>query len=72
MPPWNEALLDACAAHPNMRVYDWASEVQDDWYDDDGIHQNPVGYVHRAERIADALANAFPAGVVTEGCVVSS
>ena len=72
MPPWNEALLEACDAHSNMRVYDWASEVQDDWFDDDGIHQNPVGYVHRAERIADALANAYPAGVVTEGCVVSS
>ncbi len=72
MPPWNGALLDACGSYPNMRVYDWAAEVQDDWYDDDGIHQNPVGYVHRAQRIADALANAFPAGVVTEDCVVGS
>ncbi len=69
MPPWNEALMAACPAYPNMRVYDWASDVQDDWFDDDGIHQNPAGYVVRAEKIADALAAAYPAGVVTEECL---
>lgn len=69
MPPWNEALMDACPAYPNMRVYDWASVVQDEWYDDDGIHQNPPGYVERAEKIADALAAAYPAGVVTD-CLI--
>lgn len=71
MPPWNDALLAACPAYPNMRVYDWASEVQDDWYDTDGIHQNPVGYVARAEKIADALAAAYPTGVVTDECVIA-
>lgn len=70
MPPWNEALVAACSEHSNMRVYDWASEVRDEWYDDDGIHQNPVGYVARAARIADALAAAYPAGVVTEECLI--
>ncbi|MDE0804089.1 MAG: acyltransferase family protein [Acidimicrobiales bacterium] len=69
MPPWNDALMEACPEYPNMRVYDWASVVQDQWYDDDGIHQNPPGYVERAERIADELASAYPAGVVTD-CLV--
>lgn len=69
MPPWNDALMEACPEYPNMRVYDWASVVQDEWYDVDGIHQNPPGYVERAERIADALAAAYPAGVVTD-CLV--
>ncbi len=63
MPPWNEAVLEACARHPNMRVYDWASDVQDDWFSTDGIHNNTEGYVARAENIADALAKAFPNSV---------
>ncbi|WP_436795813.1 acyltransferase family protein [Actinospongicola halichondriae] len=70
MPPWNDALMAACPKYPNMRVYDWASGVQDDWFDTDGIHQNPVGYVARAERIADALGAAYPAGVVTDECLI--
>ncbi len=70
MPPWNDALMATCPEYPNMRVYDWASEVEDGWFDTDGIHQNPVGYEARAEKIADALATAFPAGVVTGDCLV--
>jgi hypothetical protein len=60
MPPWNEALLDACERYDNLRVYDWASDVRDEWFDLDGVHQNGPGYVERARRIADALAAAFP------------
>jgi lysophospholipase L1-like esterase len=60
MAGWNEALTKACARHPNMRVYDWATEVQDDWFLRDGIHFNTTGYKERAARIAKALALAFP------------
>jgi peptidoglycan/LPS O-acetylase OafA/YrhL len=60
MASWNEALKSACARHPNMRVYDWASEVKDEWFTSDGIHYNTPGYKERAARIAKALARAFP------------
>ena len=59
---WNEAVVDACSRWPSMRVYDWRSEAQDDWYDSDGIHFDAAGDVERAARIARALAIAFPAG----------
>ena len=65
MPVWNEALLRACERHHNLRVYDWASDVQDDWFDLDGVHQNERGYVQRARLIADALATAFPGSAAT-------
>jgi len=58
---WNDAVTDACGRWPNMRVYDWRSEAQEDWYDADGIHFNAAGDVERAARIATALAVAFPA-----------
>ena len=58
---WNKALLETCADFPNMRIYDWASDVKKTWYISDGIHQNSEGYKYRAQFIADALAQAFPA-----------
>jgi len=39
MQSWNRVLLQACERHANMRVCDWASEVRDDWYLPDQIHQ---------------------------------
>jgi peptidoglycan/LPS O-acetylase OafA/YrhL len=57
---WDEALLQACASYPNMRVYDWASAVNDSWFISDGIHYNSAGYAARAYLIARALADAFP------------
>ena len=60
MAGWNEALTKACARHSNMRVYDWATEVQDGWFLQDGIHNNTAGCKERAARIAKALALAFP------------
>jgi peptidoglycan/LPS O-acetylase OafA/YrhL len=57
---WNEALLQACPSYPNMRVYDWASAVQDSWFISDGIHYTSAGYEARAYLIAQALAAAFP------------
>jgi len=54
-----------------MRVYDWASEVQDGWYTTDGIHFNSPGYRERAARLAKALARAFPKdGPSPAECVV--
>jgi peptidoglycan/LPS O-acetylase OafA/YrhL len=71
MAAWNQALLAACARHPNMRVYDWANEVQDSWFLQDGIHFNGPGYKERAQRIALALARAFPRDAAPSStCVV--
>jgi lysophospholipase L1-like esterase len=74
MQDWNDALLEACTRYPNMRVYDWASAVRDEWFIPDGIHYYSPGYAARAHLIADALAKAFPAsGAPTPGaCVVST
>ncbi|HVQ58385.1 MAG TPA: acyltransferase family protein [Solirubrobacterales bacterium] len=75
MEAWDEELVAACAAYPNMRVYDWASDVKDAWFIDDGIHFTSPGYAARAQLIAQALAHAFPAKGETERgvkhCVVS-
>jgi peptidoglycan/LPS O-acetylase OafA/YrhL len=75
MEKWNEELVLACAAYPNMRVYDWASDVKDAWFIEDGIHFTSPGYAARSQLIAQALAHAFPAKGETEGgsksCVVS-
>jgi peptidoglycan/LPS O-acetylase OafA/YrhL len=62
MREWDEALLEACPRYPNMRVYDWAADVKDAWFIDDGIHFTTPGYRSRARLIADALAEAFPSG----------
>jgi peptidoglycan/LPS O-acetylase OafA/YrhL len=59
---WDEALLQTCPKYPNMRVYDWASDVKDAWFIEDGIHFTTPGYRARARLIADALAAAFPSG----------
>ena len=61
MEPWDQALLDACAEYPNMRIYDWASDVKDNWFIDDGLHYTTPGYAARARLIASALLEAFPA-----------
>lgn len=75
MEKWDEELVAACAAYPNMRVYNWASDVKDDWFIEDGIHFTSPGYAARAQLIAQALAHAFPVKGETEGgsknCMVS-
>ena len=63
MESWDAALLSACNRYPNMRVYDWASDVRDQWFIDDGIHFTSQGYAQRGKLIADALLTAFPADV---------
>jgi peptidoglycan/LPS O-acetylase OafA/YrhL len=69
---WNAALTQACARYPNMRVFDWASVAQDNWFIADGIHYTSAGYAARAQLIATALAQAFPASGHSPGtsCVV--
>src|SRR5215213_8932661 len=69
---WNRTLLQACARYPNMRVFDWASVANDNWFISDGTHYTTAGYAQRARLTADSLVHAFPAsgrqGV--PGCVV--
>ncbi len=60
MKSWNEALLAACDRYPNMRIYNWAADVKDQWYIPDGIHFTSEGYAARGRMIADALLEAFP------------
>jgi hypothetical protein len=60
MEDWNEALLEACDGYPQMRIYDWASDVRDPWFIPDGIHFTSEGYAARGRLIADALLEAFP------------
>jgi hypothetical protein len=75
MRKWDETLHAACATYPNMRIYNWAADVKDDWFIEDGIHFTSPGYAARAQLIAQALAHAFPEGGETEGgvdhCLVS-
>jgi peptidoglycan/LPS O-acetylase OafA/YrhL len=60
MEEWDEALLEGCDRYPHMRIYDWASDVQDPWFIPDGIHFTSEGYAERGRLIADALLAAFP------------
>ena len=69
MAEWDKTLLSACRKYPNMRVYNWAADVQDAWFIEDGIHFTSPGYAARAALIAHALAHAFPANGESEGGV---
>jgi hypothetical protein len=75
MEGWDEELVKACATYPNMRIYNWAADVKNAWFIEDGIHFTSPGYDARAQLIAQALAHAFPEKGTTEGgvkhCVVS-
>jgi lysophospholipase L1-like esterase len=71
---WNQALLDACAKYPNMRIFDWASVVQNAWFQSDQIHFTSVGYAERAQLLANSLVHAFPGPAGTPAapsCVVT-
>jgi hypothetical protein len=67
---WNNELVAACAAYPNMRIFNWAATVQPGWHLPDGIHYTSAGYAIRAHAIATALAMAFPANGRRSACVV--
>ena len=63
MQNWDNALQQVCSRYPhNMRIFDWADAVQNRWFIPDGIHYFSDGYAARAHLIADALAEAYPAG----------
>jgi lysophospholipase L1-like esterase len=77
MERWDEALLAACAGHPDMRVFNWAAIAKPSWYIRDGIHYSSQGSAPMAAAIADALAASFPAGKPTArrpgtSCVVNA
>ncbi len=75
MRKWDQELVAACEVFPSMRIYNWAADVKDSWFIEDGIHFTSPGYAARAQLIAQGLAHAFPAKGKTEGgskhCVVS-
>lgn len=76
MSNWDEALERACQRYPNMRIYDWAGDVKDEWFIEDGIHFTTEGYTARSRWIADALLESFPEGgevdaASPEECIVN-
>jgi hypothetical protein len=71
MRTWDNDLLAACATYPNMRIFNWAAMDQPAWHISDGIHYTSTGYAIRAAAIAHALAQAFPRGGHSRGCVVN-
>jgi peptidoglycan/LPS O-acetylase OafA/YrhL len=74
MKEWDKTLVAECAKYPNMRIYNWAKDVKDEWFIEDGIHFTSPGYAARSELIAHALAHAFPAKGESEGgshCLIS-
>ena len=62
MEEWDEELLAACDAYPNMRIYDWASDVKDDWFIEDGIHFTSPGYAARAQADRQCPCPRLPRG----------
>ncbi|CAN5203044.1 hypothetical protein BH24ACT17_BH24ACT17_08490 [soil metagenome] len=70
MQDWNRTVVDACAKYSTLRVFNWASLVEDSWYILDGTHYTSEGYRHRARLSADGLAHAFPASGESSDCVV--
>jgi lysophospholipase L1-like esterase len=71
MASWNSTLMQACASHPNMRVFNWAALSQPSWFINDGIHYTSAGYAKRALYIADGLAMAFPQTGKSAHCLIS-
>lgn len=59
---FNDALRETTEDYPNLRLYDWPSEVDYNWFGvDDYAHYGSEGNTQRAHRFAAALAKAFPA-----------
>ncbi|MFT4087726.1 MAG: acyltransferase family protein [Gordonia sp. (in: high G+C Gram-positive bacteria)] len=72
MQRFNRALLRACKRYPNLRIYDWASDVDQDWFAD-GVHYTEAGYIQRARDFATALATVYPKDdAVPQGCLLKS
>jgi hypothetical protein len=54
---FDRVLRDAGDAHPNLRLVEWASLVEDDpsLLTSDRVHGTPDGYARRAEETARAV-----------------
>ncbi len=61
MRAWNTELRRTLGRYSNAKIYRWSDDVELDWFVTDGIHYTTEGYTARASRVADALADAFPA-----------
>ncbi len=70
MQHWNDDLLAACPRYPLMRVFDWATDAQRQWFIPDGIHYTTTGYVARTRLIAQALVKAFPKYGASPSCLI--
>lgn len=67
---FNRALIKACERYPNLRVYDLAGEVEQDWFLD-GVHYTPEGNAARARLLSTALATVHPADdLPPNGCLL--
>ncbi|GAA1543804.1 hypothetical protein [Dermacoccus barathri] len=55
-------LRDATKRYPNLRLYDWRAEREEEWVEGDRIHDDRLGSRYRAAMYANALAVAFPQG----------
>ena len=73
MREFNEALLRVQKDYPNLRVFDWAAEVDHAWFlEGDFVHYNATGNAERSHRFAGALVRAFPEGKKTSDAPVVS
>ncbi|MDY2941574.1 MAG: acyltransferase family protein [Varibaculum sp.] len=58
---WNETLLADVRKYPNLWVYRWDQDVQQEWFlEGDGVHYNVEGNTQRSRHFASALIEAFP------------
>jgi hypothetical protein len=72
MQNWNQDLLAACSRYPNMRIFDWGSHANRNYFISDGTHYTSAGYVARSNLFARALAEAFPAHApANPSCLIS-
>jgi hypothetical protein len=74
MQEFNDALLRACKRYPSLRVYDWAGEVKNGWFNSEGIHFTSAGYRQRARaspRRWHAPIHAASRPPLTASCIPS-
>jgi len=58
---WNEALNEAVARWPNLKVFDWSAVAATGSAPfADGIHHTTAGYTVRNQAIAEALVGLYP------------
>lgn len=60
MQEFDAELRTATQRYPNLRLYDWRTEMNPAWFEADNIHDRRIGSRERALMFARALAVAFP------------